>query len=554
MKRLFILILLPLVFSGCKKLDEKVLDEALNTELLTGPGTAQGVLVPVYARMSRLLDSYQDYFQLQEISTDEAIVPYRGGTDWYNGGVMIEMQQHNYTATHSSLATVFNNINQGTARAAIAIYTLNNLTDANKELYIAEARGMGAFYNSMLFELFGVCIYKDPASVVAGTGQSEVYRGQQAIDFLIKELDAVAPTLKNKSEVGAGRLTKGAVLGLKAKIFLNRAVYLNRYGATLNFETEDMNKVISYCTELIGSGNYALENSDYFKIFDINNHNHSEHIFAMNHSNDANNGNLITWFALARNQHGSLTNLQATGTDGGSITESFWNTWKDNKDDPRFSKVVIPQDGSVSSVADNKWGLNRGLLYGQQYGIVLNSTKSAFKRTANGELVIEKLFNTVKTGEAVNFSPEVDFDKFNGHSNGIRVSKNEYDPNSTNGSNYSRVDQPIIRLADIHLMRAEAYLRKGIRDLALADINAVRTARKHPRMMTDTELSLESLLRERGFELYWEMTRRTDLIRFGKYETGWTGNTNKSVDKRVFPIPQATVDANPSLMKQNQGY
>lgn len=546
--------LLPLVFAGCKKLDEKVLDEALNSELLTGGGAAQGVLVPVYARMSRLLDSYQDYFQLQEISTDEAIVPYRGGTDWYNGGVMIEMQQHNYTATHSGLATVFNNINQGTARAAIAMYTLNNLSDANKELYIAEARGMSAFYNYMLFELYGICLYKDPADVVAGTGSSTVYRGQQAIDFLVKELDAVAGTLKNKNDVGAGRLTKGAVLGLKARIFLNRAVYLNRYGASFNFETEDMNKVIGYCSELINSGDYALESSDYFKIFDINNHNHPEHIFAMNHTNDANNGNLITWFSLARNQYGSLTNLQSTGTDGGSITASFWNTWKDNKDDPRFSKVVIPQDGSVSSVPDSKWGLNRGLLYGQQYGIVLNSTKSAFKRTASGELVIEKLYNTAKTGEAVNFTPEVDFDKFNGHSNGIRVSKNEYDPNSTNGNNYSRVDQPIIRLADIYLMRAEAYLRTGNRDQALADINTVRTARKHPRMMTAAELSLDNLLNERGFELYWEMTRRTDLIRFSKFETGWTVNTNKSVNKRVFPIPQATIDANPSLIQQNQGY
>jgi len=39
-----------------------------------------------------------------------------------------------------------------------------------------------------------------------------------------------------------------------------------------------------------------------------------------------------------------------------------------------------------------------------------------------------------------------------------------------------------------------------------------------------------------------------------EFETGWTVNTNKSTNKRVFPIPQATIDANPSLIQQNQGY
>ena len=44
-------------------------------------------------------------------------------------------------------------------------------------------------------------------------------------------------------------------------------------------------------------------------------------------------------------------------------------------------------------------------------------------------------------------------------------------------------------------------------------------------------MSLDILLRERGFELYWEMVRRSDLIRFGKYEDAWTEKTN--ADKKI---------------------
>ena len=32
------------------------------------------------------------------------------------------------------------------------------------------------------------------------------------------------------------------------------------------------------------------------------------------------------------------------------------------------------------------------------------------------------------------------------------------------------------------------------------------------------EMSLDILFKERGFEFYWEHQRRTDMIRFGKYE------------------------------------
>jgi hypothetical protein len=54
--------------------------------------------------------------------------------------------------------------------------------------------------------------------------------------------------------------------------------------------------------------------------------------------------------------------------------------------------------------------------------------------------------------------------------------------------------------------------------------------------------------------MFAEMTRRQDLIRFGKWEDAWWEKTaNADVKYRVFPIPQVQIDANANL-RQNPGY
>ena len=60
-----------------------------------------------------------------------------------------------------------------------------------------------------------------------------------------------------------------------------------------------------------------------------------------------------------------------------------------------------------------------------------------------------------------------------------------------------------------------------------------------------------------GFELYWENVRRTDMIRFGKYEGTWTEKNNSDPQKRIFPIPQNAIDGAsnlPDYLVQNPGY
>jgi hypothetical protein len=80
--------------------------------------------------------------------------------------------------------------------------------------------------------------------------------------------------------------------------------------------------------------------------------------------------------------------------------------------------------------------------------------------------------------------------------------------------------------------------------------------------VTEAQLTLDFLLDERGRELYYEGSRRTDLIRFGKFTSAdylwpWKGGVKagKALDDKynLLPIPYQEVGSNPNL-KQNPGY
>ena len=140
-----------------------------------------------------------------------------------------------------------------------------------------------------------------------------------------------------------------------------------------------------------------------------------------------------------------------------------------------------------------------------------------------------------------------------------------------NGSNFAEglvdTDFPMIRLADVYLMYAEAVLRGGTggsKAQALDYINLIRKRAygNDSGNITSDDLTLNFILAERGRELFWEGTRRTDLIRFGKF-TGssyiwqWKGGVRdgKATDNKynLFPLPVADLAANPNLI-QNDGY
>jgi hypothetical protein len=137
---------------------------------------------------------------------------------------------------------------------------------------------------------------------------------------------------------------------------------------------------------------------------------------------------------------------------------------------------------------------------------------------------------------------------------------------------FADIDFPVFRLSEMYLIYAEAFLRGGtgadaataldymnkIRFRAYGDSYGPGDAGK----LNPTDLTLKTVLDERGRELYWEGHRRTDLIRYGLLTTAtylwpWKGGvaSGTAVDAKynLFPVPAANRTANPNL-EQNPGF
>lgn len=561
-KKIFILFMVIAAASinSCTKLNETVLDEYSPTSL-TDKQVAEGLIAPVYAKLEDIF-LHTNYLALQEISTDEAILPYRGGTDWGDNGIYISLHQHVTTSTDPNVRNTWNNLTVAISRALTAISGLQKNNDASAKLFIAEARAMRAYYNLLLLDMFDVVFQKEDP-----TGISKVLRGADAVEYIRTELETAEPILETAA-TGPGRLTKEGVWGLLARLYLNAAVYRNRYAATFDFKKEDMDKVVEYCDKIINSGQYQLA-TEYFSLFDDNNHTNKELIFVVDQRADLAGHNRMAYFSLSGDQWPIATNTNANGTDGPAITPDFYQSWATAyapadpaAADPRFFKqnMSIYTNPADSCVDAPQYNINRGILRGQQYGV--RKVGGVFVKCASGKYKLDKLYHDSRSKPTlpVDFTLQVDFTVAGSNYNtGYRVSKYEFSKTTVNGRNFGEHDIVILRLADVYLMRAEAKLRRGdAASTALSDVNtirAARTARIVPPALSDVTLDL--LFRERGFELYWECLRRTDMIRFGKYEGTWTEKSNADPTKRVFPIPQTAIDGASNIegyISQNEGY
>jgi len=134
--------------------------------------------------------------------------------------------------------------------------------------------------------------------------------------------------------------------------------------------------------------------------------------------------------------------------------------------------------------------------------------------------------------------------------------------NATDGQR----DFPVIRLAEMYLIAAEAAFQQGNADLAAQYINVLRTraaveGQEAEMQVTADDIDLDFILDERGKEMAGEMHRWYDLKRTGKLlERVRAHNKDASPNIKdmhlVRPIPQTMIDrvSNPGDFPQNPGY
>jgi len=480
-----------MVFTGCTDLEVEEVDSIVIES--DGDGAVAGdpaqLLESAFNNLSFFANQTSVYSLLQHTS-DEMLPPTRG-VDWGDNGVWRTLHAHTWDATHAEVLNAWNDLN---SRIFAANEILAASPSAEQE---AEARFLRGFYIWHVLDLFGQVPFREFGEGVDVLPR--VFSRTDALDLAIQDLEASIASLPSLGPGQNIRASKAAAYAVLSRVYLNRAVYTAASPAgPYEHQAEDLAKVIEYA-DLVTDEGYDFD-PNYFNIFEANSS--IEPILVSNQGSPQNRWRMTLHYSQ-----------NPSGWNGFTTISDFYDRW--DNDDPRFGIPASP-DGSEFS------GIGVGFLEGQQFD-------------DNGEMVIDE-----RTQRPLTFTLDV---KLAGAATeeGIRVIK--YHP--------GRSDKYIIlRYGETQLNKAEAQMRSGDNDGAIATLNALRTARGGEAISSIDEASM---LDERGFETYWEALRRVDQIRFGTFNDTWTEKTATDPTRVLFPIPQQALDSNPNLT-QNEGY
>ncbi|WP_018617062.1 RagB/SusD family nutrient uptake outer membrane protein [Segetibacter koreensis] len=540
-----LIFLLTVTTFSCTKLDQKLNSALTNEQARNALGTngTSLLLQTAYTDIGVPFSDLGAISTLEEVTADESLVPTRGG-DWDDNGKFRALHQHNWAVDGvNTIIEQFNALNK------MSFDATNVLSFTPTEEQAAEARFIRALALYQLLDLYGQFPIRQPNENLLNA--PKVYTGDSAVSFIISELTEILPKLSASN--ASYQANPDAAKTLLMKCYLNRGAFNNRAAPT--FDNADMQKVISLGNEIINSGKYTYT-PNYFDNFSADNGLKSkEGIFTYRNFSGVsvnNSGIHNRWWPTLHYNQGLPGKIG--GWNGFATVAEFYNSFavsstaKQTLADSSLDQRI---GGRFYKGATDISGLRPGLLLGQQY-LDAGLTEPLKDRKGN----------------PLSYTPTVAADlKETGNNleiTGIRAVK--YPPDySNNGANYGDNKAGnwlmLFRYPDVVLMVAEAKMRASAPDNAgaLALVNALRVARSAtpltamPLVNTANVYDPNTLLAERGRELYWEGVRRTDLIRFGVFTKAWAYKPASDARNLVFPIPSSALAANPNL-KQNAGY
>ena len=391
----------------------------------------------------------EHFYYLQEVTTDELMVPKRYGANTHDSWQ--RLHTHEYRADDQQLQSAWQFLNDG-------IIACNQLLDRFStqgppgqylEAISAEVRVVRALFCWWALDTFGALSDEASSSIhVRLDSPASLYQ------FCINELNSNLNYLSKEVNPSTyGRMNYWAGKMLLAKLYLNAEAY------TGSPAWSDAAVVLK---EIIDAQQFNLE-ANYFHNFAINNGYSHEIIFAIpfdEHIAPGFNLNALTFIKAS-------SDLAAAGI---CATPPFYES---------FEGEDIRRKGLITSEAGFDYEIN------------------------------EK--EAAVTWDA-----------------GARIGKYEFELTFDMNNDF-----PVFRYADVLLMYAETLWRINPSDnQAKMYFNQIRQRAGVPAV---TQLDDTILLSERGRELFAEMHRRTDLIRFDKYHKG--GNTS-----RQYRFPTLTID------------
>ncbi len=450
------------------------------------------------------------FFNAQELPTDEAIVSWDDQTikDFHN---------LKWTSSDPFLLGLYSRLvynvtigNEYIREAAADKLAARNITGAEAEEIkktTAEVRFLRAFNYWAMMDLFGKSTFITENDLIGTTLPGQKNRAE-LFTYIENELKDIETELAPAKTIEYGRVDQAAAWALLARLYLNAGVYTgtNKYA-----------EAITYAQKVINAG-YTLK-PGYAKLFMADNDKQKdEFIYAINCD------------GLRTKSYGNTTFLVHAASGDDHNDYGVGGGWYGYRTTKQFVSLFPDPTGATDQ-------------------------RALFTNLGNPEIT--------NVGD---FMQGIHVRKFrNVRSDGQPVS-------DAQNRDFADIDFPVFRLAEMYLIYAEAHLRGGAGGNAATALDYMNKLRyraygesfgpSNSGQLNASDLTLQTVLDERGRELYWEGHRRTDLIRYGQLTSGtylwqWKGGvaSGTAVDAKfnIFPVPSTVRTSNPNL-DQNTGY
>jgi starch-binding outer membrane protein, SusD/RagB family len=450
------------------------------------------------------------FFNCQELPTDEAVVAWNDQTiqDFHNfrWNDQDPFLKGIYARPIYNITLINEYMRECTdAKLSERGITGADATEIKKSL--AEVRFLRAFNYWVMMDLFGKSTFITEEDLVGPALPRQILRAD-LFNYIETELKALEGSLATARTAEYGRVDQAGAWALLARMYLNAAVYTG---------TPKYTEALTYANKVIAAG-YTLYPS-YPGLF------------------------------MADNDKAKAEFIYSINCDG-LRTTGYGNT-------TFFVHAAAGADAAEYGVGGGWFGYRSTSAH---VNLFADRTGATDKRAMFTTSIANTSDAQLRITDVGNFSQGPRVKKYvNLRSDGLPAS----DPNKE----FSDVDFPVFRLAEMYLIYAECVTRGasgGDRATAVSLINQLRQRAygSNAGQISNSDLDTRFVLDERGRELYWEGHRRTDLIRYNLLTTGdylwpWKGGvaSGTAVDAKynLFAIPASNRIVNPNL-EQNPGF
>jgi starch-binding outer membrane protein, SusD/RagB family len=505
MARLGALMLIPVgLMVGCTDLKENPTSLITKDTFYKNSDEVVAGLASVYAN---LRNQYEDYYALNQVSSEETVVPVRG-SDWFDNGAWLELHRQGWAPNSvvglREVSNIWNQQYQGVARANVVLEALKGVTIPDQAKITAELRVLRALFYLDLMDVYGGVPIATDTKVDARPAKTRA----EVFTFIETELKAARADLPLTWPGQQGRVTQGTADAMLASLYINAQVWSSTPTATgFTPGAAKWTEASAAADAVLNNSTYSLA-TDYKANFLPTNQSSTENIFVVR-------GKAVDGLGFNR-QYNSLHYNSFAGGGG-------WNGWS-----------VVAETYNKFDPADLRRSV---VLAGPQVdlftGLPVNNRQG------------QPLVFTVNIADVLSAS----------EGEGVRLYK--YPLDAARAGNASGNDFALYRLAEMYLIKAEAQNELGNTAVAATLLNTVRARAFSPAkpIVATTQAAMrQAIFDERLFELLGEGKHRQDQIRAGTYSTGtWFAKTATPGYKYILPIPQSQLNTNP-LLKQNPGY